>query len=93
VCSSDLNRPLVVNSGYRCENRNVAVGGSATSRHLIGCAADIATPRGLLYNTEFVGIVKRLSGSGWEIVTYPCGTYIHIAVPRDYRFIVWVRPS
>ena len=30
-----------VTSGYRCEKLNVAVGGSNTSQHLIGAAADI----------------------------------------------------
>ena len=32
---------IVVNSGYRGEAVNRAVGGSATSNHLTGCAADI----------------------------------------------------
>ena len=33
--------PLVINSGYRCEALNRAVGGSATSAHMFGYAADI----------------------------------------------------
>lgn len=34
-------RPLKVNSGYRCPALNRAVGGSATSQHVKGEAADI----------------------------------------------------
>lgn len=36
-------RPLAVSSGYRCPALNRAVGGSATSHHMKGMAADITT--------------------------------------------------
>lgn len=36
-------RPLTVTSGYRCPELNKAVGGSKTSHHLRGMAADIST--------------------------------------------------
>ena len=35
-------RPLVINSGYRCPELNAAVGGVATSQHVKGEAADLA---------------------------------------------------
>ena len=35
--------PLIVTSGYRCPKLNKAVGGSATSQHVKGQAADIRT--------------------------------------------------
>lgn len=34
-------KPIRVNSGYRCEALNEAVGGSKTSQHCLGEAADI----------------------------------------------------
>lgn len=34
-------KPITVNSGYRCPELNKAVGGSATSDHVKGFAADI----------------------------------------------------
>lgn len=40
-----LNCPVVVTSGYRCERLNLAVGGSSTSDHPRGHAADIVCPR------------------------------------------------
>jgi hypothetical protein len=36
--------PTTVNSGYRSKALNLAVKGSKTSDHLIGCAADITIP-------------------------------------------------
>ena len=44
-----IGRPIIINSGYRCPQRNSAVGGSPTSRHMQGRAVDIRvtgmTPR------------------------------------------------
>ena len=36
--------PIVINSGYRSEAVNKAVGGVSGSNHLTGCAADIRAP-------------------------------------------------
>ena len=33
--------PFIINSGFRCPSHNADVGGSQTSSHMIGCAADI----------------------------------------------------
>lgn len=35
-------QPIFVNSGYRCEELNKAVGGASTSQHTKGMAADIS---------------------------------------------------
>jgi len=37
----DLDMPLRITSGYRCEEHNAKVGGKSGSQHLIGHAADI----------------------------------------------------
>lgn len=37
--------PLHINSGYRCEELNAAVGGVPTSQHVKGEAADVAFPK------------------------------------------------
>ncbi len=39
-----LNEPIIIVSGYRCEEHNANVGGSSTSSHLAGLAADIYIP-------------------------------------------------
>ena len=36
-----LDRPIKINSAYRCESHNSNVGGSKTSQHLLGKASDI----------------------------------------------------
>ncbi len=39
-----LQKPIKVTSGYRCPSLNIAVGGSSTSQHILGNAADIVLP-------------------------------------------------
>lgn len=39
-------KPIIVTSGFRCKKLNTAVGGSKTSVHQIGYAADIVPKRG-----------------------------------------------
>lgn len=36
-----FNKPVVINSGLRCEKHNKRVGGAPKSQHLLGTAADI----------------------------------------------------
>ena len=38
-----MDKPIYVNSGYRCPLLNKAVGGVAGSQHILGQAADITT--------------------------------------------------
>lgn len=71
-----LRQPLYINSGYRSDEVNKAVGGSPNSYHLYGCAADI--------RCEDMGRLRQLCTS-W----HSCGifrecidhqTYIHVAI-------------
>jgi uncharacterized protein YcbK (DUF882 family) len=39
-----LNKPIIINSGYRTTSHNHAVGGAKSSLHLSGMAADIVVP-------------------------------------------------
>lgn len=39
--------PLIINSGYRNEKHNEAVGGAPSSQHLYGTASDVQLPIGL----------------------------------------------
>lgn len=49
--------PIKVNSGYRCEYLNKKVGGSSTSVHKRGWAADLVPSNGKMY--EFKKFVKE----------------------------------
>lgn len=54
-------KPVTVTSGYRCEELNRAVGGSKTSEHLGGCAADIVgTPNTREENRKLFYLIQSL---------------------------------
>jgi uncharacterized protein YcbK (DUF882 family) len=55
-----FNAPITINSSYRCVEHNRSVGGSKTSQHLLGKAADI-TIKGFTPDEvadEIEGLVK-----------------------------------
>ena len=65
--------PFNINSGYRCPKHNEYVGGSPTSSHLIGQAADIScTDDGLRWR-----IVEALKKAGFTRIGAK-GTFIHV---------------
>lgn len=75
------NRPIYVNSGYRCEELNKAVGGAATSFHLTGCAADLDTRLGKSENQKLFEYIKErlpYTELGWE----GGGAWVHVALVR-----------
>ena len=53
--------PFKITSGYRSESHNKKVGGSKTSSHLFGVAADISTTS----SGQRLTIVKALLGAGF----------------------------
>lgn len=79
--------PVEVTSGWRCWPHNAEVGGSANSRHKIGCAADVRIARGDRF-ADFMALARRLCVlPGWEVRVY--NTFIHIAAPREEETRVW----
>lgn len=56
-----FGKPVIINSGYRCEKHNSRVGGSKSSRHLMGMAADIAVqgvaPAEVARYAESIGVL------------------------------------
>jgi uncharacterized protein YcbK (DUF882 family) len=42
-----LNLPLSITSGFRCNRHNESVGGAAQSFHTLGMAADVSCPDGM----------------------------------------------
>lgn len=66
---SELDHPLNVNSGYRCENHNSSstVKGKPRSKHLGGLAADISTvgyDSTKLYNLYSTALRRGFKGVG-----------------------------
>lgn len=73
-------KPIHVNSGYRCKTLNKAVGGSSTSYHLYGYAADIRGENMVESKKLFDHIKRNLAFSEllWERNKY--GSYwVHVA--------------
>ena len=86
------NDPIIINSGYRSEAVNIAVGGVKGSNHLTGCAADIRVA-GMEQALRYAVILLDISDQSREdfdellLERSPRGTYwLHFAVrPSDNR--------
>ena len=92
--------PIIINSGYRSEAVNKAIGGAKGSNHLTGCAADIRVG-GMEQALRYAVILLDISDQSREdfdellIERSPKGTYwLHFAVRppsqenrRKIRFI------
>lgn len=58
-----LNRVIKVNSGWRSFLTNKAIGGSDTSAHLVGAAADVCSPGkvGIIYNDKHYTVTSNFA--------------------------------
>lgn len=84
--------PIIINSGYRSEAVNKAVGGAKESNHLSGCAVDIkcfGIEQAIRYAAILLDIAdgKKQEFDELLIERSPKGTYwLHFAVrPKDNR--------
>ncbi len=68
-----LGKPLVINSGYRSPELNIAVGGSKNSQHLRGEAADIASEDPM----HLVRLIKENNLPFDQIIVY--ANFVHIS--------------
>ena len=80
------NDPIIINSGYRSQAVNKAVGGAANSNHLTGCAVDIHVT-GMEQLIRYAAILLDISDERHEdfdellLERSPRGTYwLHFAV-------------
>lgn len=60
--------PLYVSSGYRCEALNRAIGGSPTSMHRFGCAADLVPLEPGVTIAQIVRWIRDESGLSFDQV-------------------------
>lgn len=67
--------PFKINSGYRCKEHNAKEGGSKTSSHLSGLAADISAVTG---NQKFI-IVKACIHAGFNRIGIG-SNFVHVDV-------------
>lgn len=94
-----VGKPVIISSGYRSPLVNKAIGGSATSQHVKGEAADISIPG--MNNQEIIDLIRVLklpydqvideqlwkrSGTGWRL-----STWVHVSHnPKGSQRLQWM---
>ena len=73
-----LNKPIMLNSGFRSKAVNDSVGSRDTSQHRIGCAADIRVP-GMTPKQVVEAVIA--SNIGYDQIIEEFGSWTHISVP------------
>ena len=78
------DKPIYVNSGYRCEKHNKAVGGVPRSQHMVGEAADISVKsEKLKVKSELDELARIIKEQGRfdQLIIYP--TFLHVSYKRN----------
>lgn len=79
-------KPIVVNSGFRCERLNKAVGGAAGSQHKTGEAADIeAVTRDPADNRRLFELIRKLGLPFDQLINEFGYNWVHISFCRSRR--------
>ena len=76
-------KPIYVNSGYRCEKHNKAVGGVPRSQHMLGQAADISVKsEKLKVKSELETLARIIKEQGRfdQLIIYPA--FLHVSYKR-----------
>ena len=73
-------KPVMINSAFRSEAVNTAVGSRNTSQHRIGCAADIRVPG--MTPDEVVKAVMA-AGLGYDQIIREFDRWTHISIPNN----------
>jgi uncharacterized protein YcbK (DUF882 family) len=79
-----LQKPININSGFRCYNYNNKVKGSAGSYHLLGLAADISVEGMILYDLYQIALELNFTGIGF----YENKNFLHLDV-RPGKLYEW----
>ena len=73
-------KPIIVTSGYRCPALNKAVGGSLTSDHMKGCAADIVgTPNKPEENKHLFYLIQSLGLDFDQLIDEKGFSWVHVS--------------
>ena len=76
-----LGKPVIVTSGYRCHHLNALIGGSPTSQHKLGEAADIWVPG--MSTEDLMGVICESFDHDQVIDEF--GRWVHISFVAKYR--------
>ena len=81
-----IGRPIRITSGYRSEAYNKRIGGSKTSRHVYGLAADIDVANmGADGLAQLVVDIATEQGEPWDqVISYPkTGGHVHVGLAPE----------
>ena len=83
---SEYGKPIIVNSGYRCLTLNSAVGGSSTSQHLAGEAADIESAgRSRKENEKLFNLIISLGLPFDQLINEYNFDWVHVSFSSSRR--------
>jgi uncharacterized protein YcbK (DUF882 family) len=78
-------KPMVINSGFRTEEHNAKVGGTANSSHLKGLAADIKCTT----SADRYDLLDSLMKAGFNRIGVG-KTFIHVDIDENKTpFLIW----
>ena len=77
-------KAIIVNSGYRCDKLNKAVGGSKTSQHCFGLAADI-TGGSKQENKKLFELAQSMELPFDQLIDESNFSWIHISYSKKPR--------
>ena len=85
-----INRPIYINSGYRCKEENQRVGGVPGSYHLLGMAVDIQVKDILLSDLLIYAQGIEFNGIGF----YENNNFLHLDIrPGPNHFWTCLRAN
>ncbi|MDJ0952556.1 MAG: D-Ala-D-Ala carboxypeptidase family metallohydrolase [Acidimicrobiia bacterium] len=76
----DIAGPLLISSGYRPEDLNSLIGGSKTSAHRFGCAADFRS--NLMTPLDLCELIVDLN-LPFDQVIHEFGRWVHVGIRWD----------
>lgn len=87
-----IGSPIIITSGYRCQRVNELVGGSKTSQHLLGKAADFHVQGYTPQQMDVVYQTIQMYYDFDQLIFYPSKNIIHVSWNGDKnRQKSWVK--
>ena len=84
ILREKINKPIIINSGYRCEKHPLEINKMKTGMHTLGKAADIKIPNGItkIQLLDEILLIPDFYNGGIGLPIY--SNYIHVDV-RGWR--------
>lgn len=80
---NEFNAPIKVTSGYRSPQVNKAVGGSSTSQHVKGEAADLTSKNNKKLFDTIISLIKRHEIEVGQLINEYNYSWIHVSLPTS----------